>query len=153
MILKYKNTKTIDGRTYFKADSTRILANLKLLLSEMDVRTDVIGNKIKYKEILRDLGSGDGKPRTLFPLKEGEIRLFWAELDKIKIEWEVKLDALLFFTFLLGMIAGCLSYFFLNTMLVGSIIIGAAAWPFLFIIWRQWIVLEINDLINTSCIM
>jgi len=79
--------------------------------------------------------------------------LFWAELDKIKIEWEVKLDALLFFTFLLGMIAGCLSYFFLNTMLVGSIIIGAAAWPFLFIIWRQWIVLEINDLINTSCIM
>jgi len=38
-------------------------------------------------------------------------------------------------------------------MLVGSIIIAAAAWPFLFIIWRQWIVLEIKDLINTSCIM
>lgn len=145
MILRYKNTKTIDGRTYFKDDSTRILTNLRFLLHEMDVRTEVVGNKIKYKEIFR--------PRTFFPLKEGEIRLFWSEMDKIKIEWEIKLNTLLFFTFLLGLIAGCLCWFFLNTMLLGSIIIGAAVWPFLFIIWGQWIILEINDLVETSCTM
>ncbi len=150
MLLTYKSSETIQSQPDFKADSTRILTNLKILFHEMDVRTEVVGNKIKYKGILRDGQSGD---RTIFPLKEGEIRLFWSEMDKIKIEWEIKFNALLFYTFLLGLIAGCLSWFFINTMLVGSIIIGVAAWPFLFIILRQWIVLEINDLIETSCTM
>lgn len=117
-----------------------------MLLHEMDARTEVAGNKINYREVLRHMGIG-------FPLKEGEIRLFWSEMDKIKIEWDIKLDTILFFTFLLGIIAGCLSGFFLNTMVVGSIIIGAAAWTFLFILWSQWVILEINDLIETSCNM
>lgn len=146
MIFKYKSSKTIQTQSDFKTDSTRILTNLKMLLHEMDARTEVAGNKINYREVLRRIGVG-------FPLKEGEIRLFWSEMDKIKIEWDTKLDSILFFTFLLGIIAGCLSGFFLNTMLVGSIIIGAAAWTFLFILWSQWVILEINDLIETSCNM
>ena len=153
MFIKYRNSKKIQCRSDFKVDTVRIISNMKTLLHEMDARTEVEENKISYKQILRDERGKSEKGNTLLPLLEGEIRLNWSDMNKIRLEWEIKLDSLLFFTFLLGVISGFLSYKFLDIILIDSIIVSLAAWPFLFIIGRKWIILQIEDLIETSCIM
>ena len=154
MILKYKSSKTIQNQSDFKTDSARIISNLKILLHELDTKTEVFGNKIVFGQMLKDHVSGAGSgPGTIMPLREGEIQLFMAETDKTKVVWEIKLNSLLFFTFLLGAIAGVLSYAFLDTKLIGSIIILFAAWVSSFLIWRQYAIFEMNDLIQTSTLM
>ena len=154
MILKYKSSKTIQNQSDFKTDSDRIISNLKILLHELDIKTEVFGNKIVFGQMLRAHVSGAGPGRSrIMPLREGEIQLFWAEADKTKVVWEIKLNSLLFFTFLLGAIAGGLSFLFLDTKLIGSLVILLAAWTSAFLIWRQYAIFEMNDLIQTSTLM
>lgn len=154
MILKYKSSETIQNQSDFKTDSARIISNLNILLHELDTKTEAFGNKIVFGQMLSDHISGGGPgPGKIMPLREGEIQLFWAEADKTKVVWEIKLNSLLFFTFLLGAIAGALSYLFLDTKLVGSIIILLVAWISAFLIWRQYAIFEMNDLIKTSTLM
>ena len=146
MLIKYRNSTKIQCRSDFKVDSARIISNMKTLLHEMDARTEVEGNKISYSQFNK-------AGKRIFIFHEGEIRLHWSDMNKIRLEWEIKLNSLLFFTFLLSVIAGFLSWGFLNTNLIGSVGVGAATWVFVFILWRQWIVLQMDDLIETSCIM
>lgn len=153
MLLKYKSSQTIQGQPDFKTDATRILKNLKTLLNDIDVRTEVVGNKIIFNQINRLLQTYNDHPKTLMPFRQGEIQLIRFEKDQIKVEWEIKLDSLLFKTFFIGAIAGCLSCLFLDTMLVGSIVITAAAWISVFLAWRQYSIFEMKDLIQTSYLM
>jgi len=153
MLLTYKSSETIQSQPDFKADSTRILENLKTLLNGVDVRTEIQGNKIIFNRINRLLQTPNEQPVTIMPLRQGEIQLIRIEKDHIKVEWEIKLDSLLFVTFIIGAIAGFLSYVFLDTMLIGSTVITAAAWLSAFLAWRQYTIFEMRDLIQTSCLI
>jgi len=153
MLLTYKSSQTIQSQPDFKTDSTRILNNLKTLLNDVDVRTEIVGNKLTFNKINRLLQTPNEHPVTIMPLRQGEIHLTRFEKDQIKVEWEIKLDSLLFITFIIGAIAGFLSYLLLDTMLIGSIVITAAAWLSAFLAWRQYTIFEMRDLIQTSCFM
>lgn len=153
MLLTYKSTQTIQSQPDFKTDSTRILNNLKTLLNDVDVRTEIAGNKLTFNKINRLLQTPNEQPLTIMPLRQGEILLTRFEKGQIKVEWEIKLDSLLLVTFIIGAIAGFLSYVFLDTMLIGSIVITAAAWLSAFLAWRQYTIFEMRDLIQTSCLM
>ena len=146
MLIKYRNSTKIQCRSDFKVDSVRIISNMRTLLHEMNARTEVEGNKISYGPV--NIG---GKRHFLF--HEGEIRLHWSDMNKIRLEWEIRLNSLFYFTFLLSVIAGFLSWKFLDTNLIGSVGVGATSWVFVFILWRQWIILEMEDLFETSCNM
>ena len=153
MILKYKSSNKIQSQSDFKTDLKRIISNLKMLLHELDARTESDENKIVFKQVFAILQSRDDGPGTLIPLLDGEIQLRGSEVDKIKLVWEIKLDTLLFFTLLLGVIAACVSFLFLDTGWIDSMIAGVLAWVALFIGWRQYIIFQIGDLIKTSCLM
>ena len=153
MLLTYKLSETIQSQPDFKTDSTRILNNLKTLLNDVDVRTEIVGNKLTFNKINRLLENYRDQPVTIMPLRQGEILLTRFEKDQIKVEWEIKLDSLLFITFLIGAIAGFLSYLLLDTMLIGSIVITAATWLAAFLAWRQYTIFEMKDLIQTSYLM
>jgi hypothetical protein len=153
MILKYKSSKKIQSQSDFKSDSKRIISNLKMLLNDLDARTESDENKIVFKQSLTFLQSRDDGPGTLIPLLDGEIQLRGSEIDKIKLVWEIKLDTLFFFTLSLGVIAGFVSFLFLDTQWIDSIIAGVLTWIAVFIGWRQYIIFQIGDLIKTSCLM
>lgn len=153
MILKYKSSKQIQSQSDFNTDSKRIISNLKMLLLDLDARTESDDNKIVFKQVLSVLQSRDDGPGTLMPLLDGEIQLQGSELNKIKLLWEINLGNLLFFTLVLGMIATCFSFLFLDAQWIDSIIAGTLAWIAVFIGWRQYIIFQIKDLIKTSCLM
>ncbi|HEY3390882.1 MAG TPA: hypothetical protein VGK38_14990 [Prolixibacteraceae bacterium] len=153
MLTKYKSSKTIQTSFGFEADSARIISNLKMLLQELDSRTEVVGNKIKYNQNFGDSPGKSAQGNTILPLQKGEIRLSWLDVDKIKLEWIIMLDSILWMTLLFGVIAGSLSFMFLDAKLVASVIIGAAAWFSVFIVWRQYTIVQMKDLIKTSCLM
>jgi hypothetical protein len=153
MILKYKSSKKIQSQSDFHSDSKRIISNLKMLLKDLDARTESDENKIVFKQVLSFLQSRNNGPGTLIPLLDGEIQLRGSETEKIKLVWEIKLDTLFFFTMLLGVIAAFVSFLFLDTQWIDSIIAGVLTWIAVFIGWRQYIIFQIGDLIKTSCLM
>jgi len=153
MILKYKSSNKIQSQSDFQSDSKRILSNLKMLLKDLDARTESDENKIVFKQVLNFLQSRDDGPGTLIPLLDGEIQLSRSETEKIKLVWVIKLDTLFFFTLFLGVIAGFVSSLFLDTQWIDSIIAGVLTWIAVFIGWRQYIIFQIGDVIKTSCLM
>jgi len=153
MILKYKSSNKIQSQSDFQSDSKRILSNLKMLLKDLDARTESDENKIVFKQVLNFLQSRDDGPGTLIPLLDGEIQLSRSETEKIKLVWVIKLDTLFFFTLFLGVIAGFVSSLFLDTEWIDSIIAGVLTWIAVFIGWRQYIIFQIGDVIKTSCLM
>jgi len=152
MILKYKSSKTIHTKVGFDIVSTRIISNLKIMLNQLDACTEVEGNTIRFKCLLRNYTpTSENRVKSIKFLREGEIRLIQTDGNKIKLEWEVKLDSIGFLAMLIGMTISFFSYFSLHIELIKAVITGLVICSSIFLVGRYFIIAQMEELIGRSC--
>jgi len=151
MILSYNGSGTIKSQPGFDADKNKIIPKMILELHKMDIRTEFVENKIIFKRILRPYGYD--KRRTIGPFWEGEIKMMQLEKDKIKLDWKVSFEYVLFTTFLFGVIAGCISPMFIDPKLrlISAVLVGTGIWLASFVAGRYWIIFYMEDFFESSC--
>lgn len=153
MFLKYKSSKTIHTKVNFEIVSTRIISNLRIMLNQLDACTEVEGNTIRFKCLLRNYTStGENRVKSIKFLREGEIRLIQTDINKIKLEWEVKLDSIGFLAILIGLIVGSFSNYSLHIELIKAVIAGLVICSSIFLVGRYFIIAQMEDLIKLSCL-
>lgn len=119
-------------------------------LTTLECRTKMQGDYITFHRIVRYFPlSGPGKNEILKLLRAGSIEIRKIEHVKIKIEWVVKLEGLLFLSAWIGLVAG-LGFGFANSsipiLIFGGISIFLIAYFIGYIIIRS----QIDDIIFTS---
>ena len=123
-MLKYSNNIVIlvekDPDSFVDSFKTKVQLKLKTI----ECRTEIQGNSILFQRIVRYLpSSGQGNNEVLKLLREGSIEIEKIDSGKIKIKWEVKLETLLFISFMAGLVAG-LGFGFVNSSIPVFIIAG-----------------------------
>gem|GEM_PF-678313 len=152
MFLKYKSSKTIRTRSGFDIVSARIISNLKILLNQMDASTEVDGNTIRFKRLLRRyIPTGENRMKSIKILREGKIQLIKLDESKIKLEWEVKLDSLAFISIMFGVLIGIMLNFALHANPVTVVFFVVLFLISTFVVGRHLIIVQMEDLIETIC--
>ena len=119
-------------------------------LNTLECRAEMQEDCIAFHRIVRYLPlSGHGKNEILKLLREGKIEIRKIGSAKIKIEWVIQLEALLFISACIGFIAG-LGFGFVNASILifvmGGIIFFIISYLIGYIITRN----RIDDIIFTS---
>jgi len=106
-MLSYSNTiaKRIKRNpdSFIESFKMNVLAQLKAL----ECRTEIQENIIHFERIVRYFPmSGGGNPNLLKLLRDGSIKIEKLDIQRIRITWVVKLDALLFISIIIGIVLG-----------------------------------------------
>lgn len=121
-MLKYSNSiLLIEKNPEFQTDSfkTKILAKLKAI----ECRTEMQENVIHFRRIVKILPRTEpGKTDVFKLLKEGNIEINEVDNHKIIISWTIKLDTLLFFSVVVGLIIGLFIGFANSSFLIFAVI-------------------------------
>lgn len=149
-MLSYSNKIVIligkESDSFIDSFKTKVHSELKTI----ECRTEMQGNVIQFKRIVRDLPlSGQGKSEVLKLLREGCIEIEKIDSERIKIVWEVKLETLLFFSFWAGLLAG-LGFGFVYSSILIFIIIGVFSPLIPYCIGYFLIKNQIDDIIFNS---
>ena len=92
-------------------------------LKAIDCRAEIKGNVIHFRRIVRILPRTEpGKTDVFKLLKEGNIEINEVNKHKIFISWSIKLDTLLFFSIVVGLIIGLFIGFANSSFLIFAII-------------------------------
>ena len=129
------------------------LVNLKFtkLLNLFDFVTGHDSDLISFrkKRSVSD-GGGPNYDNKLSAFNEGSVRIY-AENNKVKINWTVKLDKLYFISFLLDAVLVLFFWHFLNTKVFYLTIIAIIGFLISWFIGTTEIISKINE-INTTCL-
>ena len=150
MLLEYKGCKIFNSKLDFISDSTMIISNLKFFLHELNAYTETNESSIKFKRIIKTTNYSENRRDSLKILREGVIKLSPLDNKKIKIEWTIKLDILLFWTVLFGSIVGFLIKKIASLSIFTSIFSGLTICIILYLTGYFWISSEINYIIDNS---
>lgn len=126
-LLKYSKSieKTIHGNSDLYIDS--FMKKIQGTLRTFETQSEIQNDTIKFKRIVRILAlSGQNKIEGMKLVREGLIRIERINSKRIRIFWEVKLDTVLFISFLIGLVIGLISG------LASSLIIFSMIIAFLF---------------------
>lgn len=149
-MLKYSNSLELliekDLELLIDSLKTKVQHRLKTL----ECRTEMQEDCISFHRIVRYFpSSGPGKNEILKFLREGRIEIKKVGPVRIEIEWEVKLEALLFITIWTGFIIGAgfgFVYSSIPIFILGGIFIFLIA----YFIGYIYIKNQIDDIIFTS---
>lgn len=123
-LLKYSNSveKTIHVNSDLYIDS--FMKKIQVSFRNFETRSEIQNDTIKFKRIVRILAlSGKNKIEGVKLVREGLIRIERINSKRIRIFWEVKLDSLLFISFLIGLVIGLISGL-ASSLIIFSTIIG-----------------------------
>lgn len=149
-MLRYSNSIVLlnekDTELFIGSFKTKVQSKLKTI----ECRTEIQRNIIKFDRVVRYLpSSGQGKNEVLKLLREGSIEIEKMDSGEIKIEWEVKLETLLFISIWAGLLAG-LGFGFVHSSLLIFIIVGIFFFLIPYYIGYFLIRNQIDNIIFTS---
>lgn len=135
-----------DPDSFVDSFRTNVLSKLKT----MECRTEIEGNSIQFKRIVRYFPhSGPGRNEILKLIREGSVKIEKMDSGKIKIDWEVKLEPLLFISVWTGLLAG-FGFGFVNAsiliFMIGGIFFSLISYGIGYYLIRT----RIDDIIFTS---
>ena len=111
MQFKLTDSKTIKIRNDFDLDSDQLFGFLELFLNEIGVLTKIERNKIVFRSIRGSTTNfGENINEAIRIIREGEVKLIKLNDNRIKLKWEVRLNILLFWSILFGIMMSFLSY-------------------------------------------
>ncbi|WP_163322357.1 hypothetical protein [Draconibacterium mangrovi] len=149
-LLKYSNTaeKTIheDSDLYIDSFKKKLQETLRTFEAQSEIQNDTI----TFKRIVRNTThSGQNKIDAMKLVREGIIRIERIDTTKIRIVWEVKLDALLFLSISIGLLIGLLTLF-VSSMILISMIIGLLFASITYFIGCSIVKSQIDKIVNTG---
>ncbi|KJF42932.1 hypothetical protein [Draconibacterium sediminis] len=121
--LKYSNTaeKTIHVNLDLYIDSFK--NKIQERLRNFEAQSEIQNDTITFKRMVRNTThSGQNKIEAMKLVREGLIRIERVDTTKIRIVWEVKLDALLFLSISVGLVIGLLALFASSMILISMLI-------------------------------
>ncbi|MDX8338276.1 hypothetical protein SLH46_03705 [Draconibacterium sp. IB214405] len=149
-LLKYSNTeeKTIHVNSDVYIDSFK--KKIQETLRDFEAQSEIENDTIKFKRIVRSTThSGQNKIEAMKLVREGLIRIERIDSTKIRIFWEVKLDAVLFLSVSIGLLIGLIAGF-AGSMILISTIIGLLFSAIMYFVGCSIVKSKINELITSS---
>ncbi|WP_319500683.1 hypothetical protein [uncultured Draconibacterium sp.] len=149
-LLKYSNTeeKTIheDSDLYIDSFKKKIQETLRNFEAQSEIQNDTI----TFKRIVRNTThSGQNKFEAMKLVREGIIRIERIDATKIRIFYEVKLDALLFLSLSIGLLIGLIAGF-ASSMILISMLIGLLFSTITYFIGCSIVKSKIDEIVATS---
>lgn len=149
-LLKYSNVweKKINGNSdlYIVAFTKRLQEKLKNIEAKSEIQNDTIA----FKRVVRNTThSGINKIEALKILREGFVRIEKVDSNKVQIFLEVKLDVILFLSFLIGLFIGLITAFAGSSFSL-SIIIGLLFSIVTYLIGCSIIQRKIDEIVSSS---
>lgn len=149
-LLKYSNAteKTIheDSDLYIDSFRNKIQERLRNFEAQSEIQNDTITFKRMVRNMTR---SGQNKIEAMKLVREGLIRIERVDTTKIRIFWEVKLDALLFLSISVGLVIGLLALF-ASSMILISMLIGLLFSSIMYFIGCSIVKSQIDKIVNTG---
>lgn len=149
-LLKYSNTeeRTIDVNSDLYIDSFK--KQIQETLRNFEAQSEIQNDTIKFKRMVRNTThSGQNKFEAMKIVREGLIRIERVDAAKIRIFWEVKLDALLFLSISIGLLIGLLAGF-ASSMILIAMLIGLLFSTITYFIGCSIVKSKIDEIVNTS---
>ncbi|WP_321997767.1 hypothetical protein [Draconibacterium orientale] len=149
-LLKYSNTeeRTIDVNSDLYIDSFK--KQIQETLRNFEAQSEIQNDTIKFKRLVRNTThSGQNKFEAMKIVREGLIRIERIDAAKIRIFWEVKLDALLFLSISIGLLIGLLAGF-ASSMILIAMLIGLLFSTITYFIGCSIVKSKIDEIVNAS---
>ena len=149
-LLKYSNTeeRTIDVNSDLYIDSFK--KQIQETLRNFKAQSEIQNDTIKFKRLVRNTThSGQNKFEAMKIVREGLIRIERIDAAKIRIFWEVKLDALLFLSISIGLLIGLLAGF-ASSMILIAMLIGLLFSTITYFIGCSIVKSKIDEIVNAS---
>lgn len=149
-LLKYSNVweKKINGNSdlYIVAFTKRLQEKLK----NIEAKSEIQNGTIAFKRVVRNTTHlGINKIEALKILREGFVRIEKVDSNKVQIFLEVKLDVILFLSFLIGLFIGLITAFAGSSFSL-SIIIGLLFSIVTYLIGCSIIQRKIDEIVSSS---
>lgn len=145
-LLTYTNSIELKIKDHPGRFIESFLKSVQEKLRSKKFRTAIENNSISFKRVIHyNMGERDG----LNILREGVIKLEQVDSMKVRIEWEVKLDTILFLSVFVGLIVGLITGL-VSSMIVAAIISGLLFSIIGYFIGCSFIEEQINEIVETT---
>ncbi|WP_297099503.1 hypothetical protein [uncultured Draconibacterium sp.] len=149
-LLKYSSTeeRSIQVNPDVYIDSFKKI--IQEALRNFDAQSEIENDTITFKRIVRiTTHSGRNKIEAMKLVREGLIRIERVGTKKIRIFWEVKLDALVFLSISIGLLFGLIALL-ASSMILISTIIGLLFSAIMYFIGCSIVKSKIDGILATS---
>ena len=148
-LMRLKRNIIIGLKSNFETESHSILLKLKMFLNNISCRTSLDSERIKFRKIYKSTTHrSENTTAGSQIIRQGEIKLTLLNDDKIKISYFVRLNHIIFMSLIFGLIAGLVQWYFNNTELIISLMIGLIIAFVIFIIGYFYIWFKMNELVR-----
>lgn len=116
-------------------------------LWNFETQSDVKNGTIEFKRIINPVIN---RRDALRILREGFVRVDKIGLHQIQIFWEIKLDTILFLSFMIGLVLGLITAVFAGSTIVFATITGLLFTAMVYLIAYSIIRIKIDEIVESS---